>query len=205
MSSERRSSQKTDLTRLLESLGERALHRRIDEPIERTYDEAAVPGATFRTATDLLESLAPFVAQIHHAATGEVESLTRKQAEAETLLILEASYVYEGSRGLYAAFLCHLDPTFDGLDGIQRAIVAEYKQRSRARYVEWVLVRWVDPLDWKARVELVRDVLDRLGPDLPDSLQQIAPERLVDELNPLISLLWESYALRADAIQDPTN
>lgn len=171
------------LTRLSES----ALLSNIDGPLEQALASFRYIGPrdpwTARTVDEALVSL------VRHLDTEGIPPAKHRatfECLAEARLLLDAGYSTHSGRGYDAALV---DVLIEG-EAAMRVVVdcvgESYREARRSAYVRWVLASSIDPLDWRQRCDLVRELVDVRRDELPDDVVEIPSERLVDCLGDLL-------------------
>ncbi len=112
--------------------------------------------------------------------------LTDEQAFACALQWLEKHYISRETRGYAAALLDAMEEPWDGIHLVCRELAEAMKQEIRWQVVSGALTRLLAPLEWRHRVDLVRDCLTEFRSILPAGLTALPPEQLVDELPQII-------------------
>ena len=90
----------------------------------------------------------------------------------------------------------------DGVRGGMRFVLdimtEQYKTRRRARHVGRILKEGLDPLDWAVKVEFMRALLDRMGPEIQEVVRAQSPEQFVRHYQDIV----RTYVQSLDRVRD---
>ena len=90
----------------------------------------------------------------------------------------------------------------DGVRGGMRFVLdimtEQYKTQRRARHVSRILKEGLDPLDWAGKVEFMRALLDRMGPEIAAVVQTQPPEQFVHHYEDIV----RTYVQSLDRVRD---
>lgn len=176
------------LEELFTTLRPAELERLIDDPIREAASAFARSDHACQFGIELLELVGRFIAHLSvHAAPLRVHAIGTR-ARSEGLHLIESAYRNEFGRGFYAAVLDLTDGTFDAVELIFDEITSAVIQQTRDRYVDSVLARAIEPLDWESRVRLTEHILAHLDSPLFSPPIAIAPGSFAHELGQLIQL-----------------
>lgn len=114
----------------------------------------------------LLSSLNRKISDSDHYALG-----------AEAYELLNRAYTNKG--GIKAAMVDVVEGVNGGLRQVFDAMVEQLKYEEKEAYVNYVLKTEIDPLDWDAKVSLMKSFLEKLRGNLPKEITRDPPERFV--------------------------
>ena len=114
---------------------------------------------------------------------GEPTSLTG----VSTLAIRIVEQEYRSCGGdIFTAYKDVRDGTSGGLMVILDRIAERLKGEAIERYIEDVFERYMSPVSWEAKVEIIRQFIARHDQDLPSSILNDRPEKYADNYHELI-------------------
>lgn len=168
-------------------LAEQRLHEAIDAPL----DEAAASFQPLATPTASRESfhrvLGDFVTHVYERGLPMPKKLSRQQALAEAIALLEAGYQGVRCYGYEGAYRDAMDPALDGTVLVLSELNEIIKTIEREKYLQWVFAEVLAPLDWLSRCRVAQTLLDQLRPFLPAEVLRFTPAQLADEIHHLIT------------------
>lgn len=103
---------------------------------------------------------------------------------SEALALLERSFAQTG--GYSTAWAEAREGTAGGLRRILDQMTEQFKREAYQRHVNYVFKQTLDPLDWSARVALVRTLLEQLAPQLPMEFHACSPEQYAQNYEVLV-------------------
>lgn len=168
-------------------LDEGRMRREIDERID-----SAMRGFRFRPADSfsaafLHQVIAEFVARLYEHGLRLPRRLSRSQAGAEALFLIDQQYQGTFAGGYDGALADAVRSEQNGIDVVLVRVAQAVRERERQDYVRWVFADRLGCCDWRTQCEIVRLLLDRYRRFLPEELRACEPAQLVDEIPAIIS------------------
>ncbi|MFW6061987.1 MAG: hypothetical protein ACOC93_04185 [Planctomycetota bacterium] len=180
----------TSLQALMAELDPRTVARRAKLVHEDARASYMPPSTQVETYEQFLEILGDYYNHHFAATLGNGHRLPRSQAVGRAREIV--TQAYRRQRGsIRSAFLDARDGTRNGLRGVLDGIADALKQEAAEAYVRDVLDRHVSPVDPDQQTEIVRQLFERFGPELGDSLHIDRPDYYARDVESLIRAFVE--------------
>lgn len=172
------------LSGILAALDEREVARRV----ALAHDDARMRYALRQNTSPDFDDFSNTIGDYynhHFSAVNNGASLSRMEAIGRAKEALEREYRRQHG-DILTAFKDAHDGTSGGLRAILDLIADAMKYESTERYVRHVFDTHVAPNSFETKVELIRQLIQRLGPGFTSSIQADAPERYAHEYQPLV-------------------
>jgi len=177
------------LDRVLKLLDDQIIQGAVDLPIREATASFEFHKVEHITYERFIKETGKFIQHIYLNGLDPKQKLTQKQAEAEAIAVLELGYQNAYGKGFYAAYLDSQNQNFDSLEFILNQISEIIVQRTKDRYVHWVITTQIEPLDWHSRCRIVKTFQRLQLSILPQTLKNCPPAMLADHLPDLINVL----------------
>lgn len=182
-----------------QSVGSEALLDTIAKQIEaeyynsqatRIYDEARIrfiwESVVVSDHTEFVDFLTSFYTHMIRHTAEFVGKPEVKELQAEALMHFEK--LYPGKE--YKIALAHAKSgTQGGLRAIADNITEDLKEKARHKYILAVFKRSIDPLNFKEKLSLIEDIIQRVSNELPDDLKDRKPEEFAEDYEDLV-MTW---------------
>lgn len=157
---------------LIAALREDHLHAVVDLPIDRVAAgfQCSGPRNTRISTRDLLAAAGTLVQRIYRHGIRPARQLTREQAVAEAIQIIEEGYQSVACRG-FSAFMLDGRAPDPGPEGVLLSLAGIVKAREREKYRASLIARILDPLDWDERVRATARLRSLLSERLPEDVR----------------------------------
>jgi hypothetical protein len=174
----------TALDVILTEIDAGTLATKIGKPIDAARACYRMEAITVDSAEEFSDAItALFLHLLRH--TRAVVSIVNEHAIAGgALALLGRAFARRG--GENAARAEARDGFHGGLRLVLDLMTDQYKFEEQAKHVSQVFDQALDPLDWNAKVALVKTLLQRIGPLLPADLQAEPPERFAKNMQALV-------------------
>jgi len=116
-------------------------------------------------------------------------------AEAEGFDLLERSFSKQG--GFRAALAEARTANNGGLRLVLDVMTEQFKKEQQSMHVNHVLKSTLDPLDWQGKVNLIKALMDRLRPHLPNEIISQPAERYAGHYENIV----EAYVQSMDKVK----
>lgn len=163
-------------------LDEQRISNEIDVPIDKAAQ-------TFRWETesgcshcDFNRLIGRFVGHIYKTGLRLPRRLSKEESLAEAVFLLKKGYPDAHGDGYDEALMDASDSRLEWVERIGSALVESIKAIERKKYMEWVLLEHIDPLNWHFNVEVAALYRKRNEQFLPDELLALSPYRLANHL-----------------------
>jgi len=156
---------KANLNMMLQMLDERNIANTVGIPCYMARNAYPLRKPTVRNFDELIEETTKFYQHMHcqiicigkftmpyGMAEGHTHSLLDKMGLEDVYMIAN-----EGIRG--------------GLHAIFEAIHEHFKEEMEEKYIEMILTKFVDPVDYDDRIELMQQYLNRFGSNIPANVR----------------------------------
>ena len=166
------------IEQILELTDEEYLQSRIDKPVENMlaafeYDINAQISHRY-----FMDTISDFVRNIYLHNPGISQDLSRSQASAEALSIIEKAFGSNRVQGYDAAIV----DAYGDFESILTGIAGFIITRTREKHIRWVYSICIDPFDWPTRCTIAEILIKMFEPFLPSSILSCSPSQLADVL-----------------------
>ena len=140
------------------------------------------------------ETITAFYIHLIRKVRGIIGPAEHTTSCAEAHDLLSRTYARDGG---YRGALAEASGGFrGGMRFILDAMTEQFKKEEREKEVNRVLTEALDPLDWNSQVALMKALLERLGPHLPEDIRAQPPERYANQ----VQLLSKAYVESMDQL-----
>ena len=176
---------------VLGALEERQIARRIGIPHDETRMRYPLERNTVRDFDEFSSAIGDYYNHHFSSCISNGGALSRTEAVGRAKEALEHHYRRRNG-DIVSAFNDAHDGTNGGLRVILDTLAELLKAEAVERYVRDVFDRHVAPNSWEDKVELIRQFIERCGPDLSTSLDADHPERYARDYTELIRAYVDS-------------
>lgn len=176
------------LARLLTELSEETLARTVGKPLDEARASYAMEKVSVRNSFEFNESISAFYAHVFRHIESPKGHLDGTALSAESIDL--ARRAFENKGGYKGALAEGIYSTNGGLRCVFDAMIERLKKEQKEKHIARLLKHAIDPLDWDAKVSLMKNFLERIGPELPDDLQDFPPKRIASHWETIV----EHYA-----------
>ena len=176
---------------VLSALEEREIARRVGIPHDETRMRYQLERNTVRDFDDFSCVTGDYYNHHFTTCVSNGGELSRSEAAGRAKEALEHHYRRRNGN-IVSAFNDAHDGTNGGLRVILDTIAELLKAEAVERYIRDVFDRHVAPNSFDDKVELIRQFIERCGPDLSTSIQTDRPERYAHDYNELIRAYVDS-------------
>ena len=176
---------------VLSALEEREVARRVGIPHDETRMRYPLERNTVRDFDDFSHVTGDYYNHHFTTCVSNGGALSRSEAAGRAKEALERHYRRRNG-DIVSAFNDAHDGTNGGLRVILDTIAELLKAEAVERYIRDVFDRHVAPNSWDDKVELIRQFIERCGPDLSMSIQTDRPERYAHDYSELIRAYVDS-------------
>lgn len=180
----------TDINELVHSLQDTTIAQRVTiahDNARMQYHPKSITVSNYRGFED---EIADYVSFHYAACVAPGARLSRTEALGEAKEIIEHEYRRRRS-DIVGAFNDARDGTNGALRSILDTIADGLKARSVSRYVTEQFDSRVAPNDYEAKVEIIRQFIERFGAQLGNTIQRNRPERYAQDYRALIEAYVE--------------
>jgi hypothetical protein len=172
---------------IVAALDPAAVKNVIDAPIE-TAAEKLLCGMPQPSLCEQFNSrMCEFVSRIYMEASLSKRVLSREEAFAVGVQILNDGYGARGRMGYEHALLDVLQDCSQEMDVVLRAIMEGIKAREQHDYAQWVYARHVEPLGWPMKCALAEAICKAHTTEDGKHLLKGTPARFAAHLSDLVS------------------
>lgn len=179
------------IEKVLELTDEEYLQRLIDKPVEKVFASFEFDRNARVSHYYFMDVVGDFVRRIYLDGLGASRNLSRSQARAEALIIIERAYQSQDVQGYYAA----LAEAFNGIESVLARIAEFIITRTRERHIRWVHSSRIDPFDWPTRCLIAEILIERWGPFLPPDIRSCNSAQLADALPQLFNAVTSTVSI----------
>jgi len=172
------------LTEIISEINTDFLACNINQPIDAarsTYILHSVITASYDSFIDIITSF--YIHLVRHTKT-IIEPVDITAASAEALELLEKTF--SGKGGIRTAFSEARDAINGGLRLILDSLTDQFKREQQEMHINRVLKLALDPLDWDTKVQIIKDLLEKLKHVFPQDLLDVEPEKYADHYETIV-------------------
>jgi len=186
MNSEHVQSFQEVIDRMLSLLSEERILAEIDQPLDEAVGAFQLELREPLSHSSFNEVVAQFIRHIYRAGLRLPRHLSKTEALAEAVFLLQRYYQGGYTEGYDGALWDAMSRSLEGLELALSRLGESVKEVERNKYVNSVFAQHVDLLDWETKRQLVITYLDQYGDFLPAQVRELDPARLVDHFHALI-------------------
>jgi len=188
------------IDRLAATISDDAVRERVDRPLEVAMESFRGTSASVHSQEAFLQVVGRFAQHLYSQGLPVPRGLSDSQARAEAIELLTHGYRNATDFGYEAALLDAILSPSNGLDSVLAQLAENIKERERRRYVRFVLVRDLEPLEWSRKCAVAERLLSRMRPVLPPEIANRPPAQLIDEIPNLITKQVQTNSLLASMV-----
>ena len=172
------------LAALLDAIGPDTVYRKVGAAIDAARASFELDTVTAHSKQECLALVTTFYLHIIRRCGIEVGACDQDTLESETLDWLERTFARQG--GLAAAYAEAQSGTRGRMKFLLDTLTESMKAEEEEKYRNMMFKKFLDGLDYDARVELVSAFMDLLAPHLPAEALASPPERFVQHAEVLL-------------------
>jgi len=167
------------------------LQRRIDKPVEKVLAAFEQDINARITHRYFMDTVSDFVRRIYLHGPGISQNLSRSQASAEAMFIIEKAFGSPHVQGYDAAIVDAFNDFESILTGMAGFIIAW----TREKHIRWVYATCIDPFDWLTRCLIAEILIKTWKAFLPPSILSCIPSQFADVLSQLFDAVRSTESL----------
>ena len=168
---------------VLSQISADVLARTIGLPIDTGRAGYAMDEVLIDSHEAFCDAIAAFYLALLRHSGSVTASVDDHAVAAEALALLERAFEKRG--GIDAAWAEARHGTQGGMRFVLDLLTEQFKAEQQTKCVTRVLKEALDPLDWSARVDFIKALLTRIGPEIPDEVREAPPERFARHHEPI--------------------
>ena len=178
------------LKHLVDELSAESIARNLLLPIDTARAGYVSDRVTVESFEEFLDCVTAFYAHIlrHRRQLSGIEDHNRVGPDA--LELLRRAFSNSGEEN--GAYVEAVDGTRGGLRFIYDEMTRHLKEEERRKYVRMILKTAIDPLDFTTKTNLIKSLIEQLGPALPLEIHNQPPERYAADYEPIIETYSQS-------------
>ncbi len=182
------------LKHLIDELSAESIARNLLLPIDTARAGYVADRVTVESFEEFLDCITAFYAHLlrHRGQLSRLEDHSHVGPDA--LELLRRAFSSSGEEK--GAYIEAVDGTRGGLRFIYDEMTRHLKEEERRKYVRMVLKTAIDPLDFTTKTNLIKSLIEQLGPALPPEIHDQPPERYASDYEPII----ETYSQSLDRL-----
>jgi hypothetical protein len=167
-------------------LGEERMASEVDKPIDEAAQAFQWKIKMPISYSDFKRVIAEFVRHLYRYGLRLPRQLSDQEAFTEAVSLLRWNYEGVYTKGYDGAVIDATSGDIQEIEMVLYGLGETVKMLERQKYVQWVFLSNIDPLDWNNRCQLASTYQAKYKNFLPPKLQTIDPAWLVDDLRQLI-------------------
>jgi hypothetical protein len=176
---------------IFELTGEEYLQQKIDRPIEEVLSAFEHDFNARITHTYFMDTVSGFVRKMYLKGPGTRQNLSRRQATAEALFIIEKAFGTPQVGGFEAAIV----EAFVDFELVLNRLAGFIISWNREKHIRWVYTTTLDPLDWQTKC-LIAEILTRMSQAfLPPSILSRSSSQFANALPKLFDVLQSNESI----------
>lgn len=160
------------------------LAKLIGHPIDSARAAFVMDSVTVKSYEEFKDKISAFYTQLMRDTKRLPKNVETKIVESESFALLERGFSNKG--GIPAA----MDEARNGINGGLRFIfdimTEKIKQEEQEKYVNFVLKKTLDPLDWESKVAFIKKLFKKLENILPEETRA-EPERFAGHYEKIVT------------------
>ena len=160
------------------------LAKLIGIPIDSARAAFVMDSVTVKTFEEFKDKIAAFYMQLMRDTRRLPENVETKIVESEAFALLERGFSNKG--GIPAAMDEARNCLSGGLRFIFDIMTEKIKQEEQGKYVNFVLKKTLDPLDWESKVTFIKKLFKKLENILPEETRA-EPERFAGHYEKIVT------------------
>jgi len=163
------------LDSILTEISAEALTQRVGLPIESARGAYIMDSITVESQEEFGETIAAFYLHLIRHTRSLPGPADPNAVGPEAFGLLERAFARKG--GIQAALAEARNPVNGGLRLVLDMMTDQLKREEQEKHINYILKSALDPLDWKAKVDLMGALMKRLEPLLEPEITSQPPER----------------------------
>ncbi len=192
MNSESQTEAEKVLERIRFLLDPEKIEREIESPIDRVLESFHCEQPTVFSQESFHQVIGDFVRLLYRKGLRIPKELSRSEAVAEAIHILEQGYQGQNTTGYGVAFYDAADGEQKGINYVVVQMAELVKKAQRQQYVRWVLGTAPPEFDWRTKCQIVQFLAKSLSPFLSPSIHACPPSQLADQWRELLFLYLDT-------------
>ena len=160
------------------------LAKLIGLPIDSARAAFVMDSVTVKSYEEFKDKIAAFYMQLMRDTRRLPENVETKIVESEAFALLERGFSNKG--GIPAAMDEARNCLSGGLRFIFDIMTEKIKQEEQEKYVNFVLKKTLDPLDWESKVAFIKKLFKKLENILPEETRA-EPERFAGHYEKIVT------------------
>ena len=160
------------------------LTKLISLPIDCARASIVIDSVIVRSFEEFKDKFVTFYIQLMRNTKRLSENIETKIIEAEAFALLERGFSKRG--GIPAAFDEAMNGTNGGLRFIFDISTETLKQEEKEKYINFILKKALDPLDWQSKVDFIKALFKKLENILPEETIS-EPERFAGHYEKIVT------------------
>jgi hypothetical protein len=176
---------------IFELTDEKCLQIKIDRPIEKVLEAFEHDINARITHRYFMDTVSDFVRRIYLSGTGIRQNLSRTQANAEALFVIEKAFGSPQVGGFEAAIV----EAFGDFESVLNRLAGFIISWNREKHIRWVYATYLDPSDWRIKCLIAEILIEMWGAFLPPSILSCSPTQFAESLPHLFNALRSTESL----------
>jgi hypothetical protein len=160
--------------------------REIDAPIDQAVQDFQFEIKFPLHHREFNRAIAGLVVHIYRNGLRVPRDLSQQEAMSQAVWSLETGYRGLDTMGYEGAFLDASTNDIEGMETVLFQLAELIREEERRKYIRWVLISHIVPLDWEKQCRLISAYMKKFGGFLPPYLSSMDPARLVDVFQALV-------------------
>jgi hypothetical protein len=175
-------SEAVNLDQLFELMDEDMIYQRTNKPLDNAFSHFATPDIEDVTHEGFNSVLGDFFQHINRYGLN-ARILTKDEALQEGVWFLESYYPPTDDSGYEEAYLYALNK---GYSDLLEQILEFMKSVERKKYMNWIFLTIVKPMNWDLKRKLAEKILERFGHHFPQNMKNLLVGQLANDLETVI-------------------
>ncbi len=174
---------------IFSQLDQERISAKIDRPVEKALIRLEPNISKSTDKSQIHKLLTAFYSQAFKTMHKNI-----KEPEAELLMLLDTSYRGNSADG-YAGALVDCTESQDGFRIVLNRLADIIKGHEKEKYIRTVFATHINPADWQMKCQIVKFIQQKYSSILPAKILSCQPEQLVNEIEILIMLIFNSSSI----------
>ena len=177
-------------TSMMRELDDRVIAQRVGIPHAEAKRGFRLERVTVGSFSEFKRIIGDFYSHVFAACVTNGGHLTREHAQGQAEALLEREYRRRNS-DIVGAYRDARDGTNGTMTQIITLLSEGIKYEAIQLYTRDVFERYVEPSSWTDKVDIIRQFIDAVGPQLGSDIDPATPERYAANFQPLIQSFVE--------------
>ena len=177
---------------ILLEISEENLAIKIGLPLDGARASYVTDAVTVKDGFEFNEAVTAFYGHVFRHTGSPAGQMQKSALAADAIDLVEKAFEQKG--GYKSALVEGTHGINGGMRLVFDAMTERLKQDGKEKHVDWVFKKALEPLDWEAKVRIMKIFIERIRSGLPADLQALPPEQLASHCDEVIGIFAKSLS-----------